>query len=62
VLELDPKKAAACLIKAVDCELLGRRQEAIEAYEEFIRNAPPEYAPDSTLARERLRALSRSAE
>jgi tetratricopeptide (TPR) repeat protein len=41
---LNPQDANAYYNKALACEKAGRTGEAINAYRQFIANAPPQYA------------------
>ena len=56
-LTLNPKLADAYLNKAAACEKAGRKEEAREAYEAFIRYAPPEAAAQVESAKQKLNRL-----
>jgi tetratricopeptide (TPR) repeat protein len=52
---LKPELADAYFNKAVTCDQAGRREEAQEAYEAFLKKAPPEARERIEAARSRLR-------
>ena len=56
-IELNPKLAGAYFNKAVACEASGRKQEAIEAYKNFIQYAPAQFAPHIEQAKQRIKQL-----
>ena len=53
-LELDPKLADAQFNKALALEAAGRRDEAREAYESFLKQAPPEAREQIEQARSKV--------
>jgi tetratricopeptide (TPR) repeat protein len=58
-LEINPKYPTAWFNKGVTCERAGRKLEAWEAYQNFVRYAPDQYFAKILRAQERIRALSR---
>ena len=55
--ELDPKYYMAWANKGDACEKVGRKKEAIEAYRNFLKYAPPRDKREIELVRKRLRVL-----
>ena len=58
-LEINPKFPTAWFNKGLSCERAGRKAEAREAYQNFIRYAPSQQAAKINHAQKRIRALSR---
>jgi tetratricopeptide (TPR) repeat protein len=56
-LEINPRYAEAYFNKALVLEQMGCIQEAIEAYQRFIQDAPPQYAKHIHHARKRIKEL-----
>ena len=56
-IEIDPTFAFAYYNKAVCCDMADYREEAIDAYRDFIRLAAPEHREFLEVAEERLRWL-----
>ncbi len=61
VLAIDPRDAMAWFGKAGFQECLSHWREAMNSYRKFIELAPPQYAQQIELARQRIQQLSRSA-
>jgi tetratricopeptide (TPR) repeat protein len=57
-LEINPRYVEVYFNKALVLEQMGRIREAIEAYQRFIQDAPPQYAKHIRLARKKIKELS----
>jgi tetratricopeptide (TPR) repeat protein len=58
-LEINPNYPMAWFNKGLSCERAGRKLEAREAYQNFVRYAPHQYSAKILHAQERIRALSK---
>ena len=56
-IEINPKNAEVYFNKAGACENAGRKKEAIETYEVFIKYAPVQYAPNIEQAKKKIKEL-----
>lgn len=60
--QMNPHLAESYYYKALAVEKTGRKAEALKSYQDFLRFAPPRYAPLAKAVRERIRQLQENLE
>ena len=60
--QMNPHLAESYYYKGLAVEKIGRKAEAVKSYRDFLRFAPPRYAPLAKAVQERIRQLQESLE